>query len=66
MKDKPLHPEKARDPIYSTLSGIVILIKLEQSLNASVPIDVTPSAIVILVKLVQFEKADSLIEVNVL
>jgi drug/metabolite transporter (DMT)-like permease len=47
----------ALTPIVSTLLGIVILVKLEQSINAHIPILVTLLGIVILVKLEHPENA---------
>lgn len=43
-------PEKAYSPISVTLSGIVMLVKLLQSLKASELIELTLSGIVTLVK----------------
>ena len=56
MLVKPEHPEKAEEPILTTLSGMVMVVKLVQSLNAYEPILVTLFGITICVKLTQLRK----------
>ena len=55
---KFLQFENTPCPMFVTLSGIVILVKLAQPSNAELPILVTLSGIVILVKLVQPKNAE--------
>ena len=49
-----------------TLSGIVMLLRLEQPLKASAPMEEMPSGIATLVRLVQSLKASAPMEVTVL
>ena len=52
-----MHFPKAEVPMYATVDGIVIFVKLLQDLKALLPIDVTFGGIVISVKLLHPKKS---------
>lgn len=51
-----LQRENACSPISVTLSGIVMLVRLLQSLNAEFPIEVTLSGMVMLIRFLHLQK----------